>query len=45
MEVFGQILELDDDDGSFLSMMVKEYFDQVEATFDKMDRAMYGFIL
>jgi len=40
MEVFNQVLELDDEDGSFVSSMVKEYLQQVEATFNKMDGAM-----
>ncbi|KAJ8583723.1 histidine-phosphotransfer domain, HPT domain-containing protein [Rhizopogon salebrosus TDB-379] len=39
-EVFGQILELDDGDRSFVSAMVNEYFEQVDVTFDQMDQAM-----
>jgi osomolarity two-component system phosphorelay intermediate protein YPD1 len=40
MEVFNQIVELDDGDNSFVSSMVTEYLEQVEATFNEMDGAM-----
>ncbi|KAG1749316.1 signal transduction histidine kinase, partial [Suillus lakei] len=40
MEVFNQIVELDDGDRSFVSSMVTEYLVQVEATFNEMDQAM-----
>ncbi|KAL4080643.1 Hpt, histidine phosphotransferase protein [Scleroderma citrinum] len=36
-EVFDQILELDDEEQTFSSDMIKEYFKQAEATFKKMD--------
>ncbi|KAG1797788.1 histidine-phosphotransfer domain, HPT domain-containing protein [Suillus plorans] len=39
MEVFDQIVELDDGD-SFVSGMVTEYLGQVDSTFNKMDKAM-----
>ncbi|KAG2033680.1 signal transduction histidine kinase [Suillus americanus] len=44
MEVFNQIVELDDEDdgdNSFVSGMVADYFAQVDSTFNKMDQAMY----
>ncbi|KAG1834215.1 histidine-phosphotransfer domain, HPT domain-containing protein [Suillus fuscotomentosus] len=40
MEVFDQIVELDDGDSSFVSAMVTEYLGQVDSTFNKMDKAM-----
>lgn len=42
MEIFQQILELDEDDEecSFSQEMVKDYRDQAAATFDKMKVAM-----
>lgn len=40
MEVFNQILELDDGDNSFVSGMVTEYLEQVDVTFNEMDQAM-----
>lgn len=43
MEVFNQIVELDDEDdgdNSFVSGMVADYFAQVDSTFNKMDQAM-----
>lgn len=40
MEVFNQIVELDDGDSSFVSAMVTEYLEQVDSTFNKMDQAM-----
>lgn len=40
MEVFEQILELDDDDDDFSRGMVKEYFSQAEKTFNEMDDAL-----
>ncbi|KAG2145903.1 histidine-phosphotransfer domain HPT domain-containing protein [Suillus clintonianus] len=40
MEVFGQIIELDDGDSSFVSDMVTDYLEQVDSTFKKMDDAM-----
>ena len=42
MEIFQQILELDEDDEerSFSQEMVKDYRDQAVATFDKMKLAM-----
>jgi hypothetical protein len=42
MEVFEQILELDDDDDDFSRGMVKEYFSQAEKTFNEMDDALCG---
>ncbi|KAG1840566.1 signal transduction histidine kinase [Suillus subalutaceus] len=39
MEVFNQIVELDDED-DFASGMVADYFAQVDSTFNKMDQAM-----
>ncbi|KAG2065698.1 histidine-phosphotransfer domain, HPT domain-containing protein [Suillus decipiens] len=38
-EVFGQIVDLDEDP-SFISMMVNDYIEQVDSTFNKMDQAM-----
>lgn len=40
MDVFDQIIELDDGDSSFVSGMVTEYLEQVEDTFNEMDQAM-----
>jgi len=40
MDVFNQILELDDGDSFFVSMMVSDYLKQVEVTFNQMDQAM-----
>lgn len=40
MEVFDQIVELDDGDYSFVSAMVTEYLQQVKTTFKDMDKAM-----
>lgn len=40
MEVFNQIVELDDGDSSFVSGMVTDYLAQVDSTFKKMDKAM-----
>ncbi|KAN0131918.1 histidine phosphotransferase [Lactarius tabidus] len=40
MEVFEQILELDDDDDDFSRGMVDEYFSQAERTFTDMDDAL-----
>jgi len=40
MEVFNQIVELDDGDSSFVSAMVTEYLEQVDSTFNEMDQAM-----
>ena len=42
-EVFNQVLELGDDDPSFLRGMVDAYFDQVENTFREMDVALCMF--
>jgi len=44
MEVFNQIIELDDD-SLFVSSMVAEYLQQAEATFNNMDQAMYVLVL
>ena len=41
MEVFNQILELDDDDDEFSRGMVNDYFSQAEKTFIDMDDALY----
>ena len=43
MEVFNQILELDDDDDDdeFSRGMVNDYFSQAEKTFIDMDDALY----
>jgi hypothetical protein len=40
MEVFEQILELDDDDDDFSRGMVDDYFSQAEKTFTDMDDAL-----
>lgn len=43
MEVFNQIVELndeDDGDSSFLSGMISDYLAQVDSTFNEMDKAM-----
>jgi len=40
MEVFGQVLELGEDDPSFLRGMVDAYFNQAENTFHDMDLAL-----
>ena len=42
METFNQILELDDDDGSyeFSKGMALDYFDQAETTFEEMEAAV-----
>jgi len=44
MEVFGQVLELGEDDPSFLRGMVDAYFEQAENTFHEMDLALCVFI-
>ncbi|KAI9465695.1 histidine kinase, phosphotransfer Hpt, partial [Lactarius psammicola] len=40
MEVFGQILDLDDDDDEFSQGMVDDYFSQAEKTFTDMATAL-----
>lgn len=41
MEIFTQILELDeDDDFDFSSGMVEAFFTQADSTFDEMDQAL-----
>lgn len=40
MEIFNQIVELDDGDSSFVSAMVTEYLEQVDSTFNEMDQSM-----
>jgi hypothetical protein len=41
MDIFGQIIELDDeDDYSFSWEMVTAYFSQAEQTFTDMDKAL-----
>ena len=41
MEIFGQLLELDDDDPEFTKDMVLAYFSQAETTFKDLDAALY----
>jgi osomolarity two-component system phosphorelay intermediate protein YPD1 len=42
MDIFGQILELDEDDTfEFSKEMVEAYFSQASTTFDDMDNALY----
>ena len=43
-EVFDQVLELGEDDPSFLRGMVDAYFEQAENTFHEMDVALCVFI-
>ena len=44
MNIFNQILELDDDDNrEFSRSMVKDYYSQVDSTLIKMDKALYAF--
>lgn len=39
MDIFRQILDLDEDDSHDFSLsMVEEYFEQAQATFKKLDR-------
>jgi osomolarity two-component system phosphorelay intermediate protein YPD1 len=45
MEVFNQIVELDEEDSSFVSGMVTDYLDQVDSTFKQMDKAVYVLLL
>lgn len=40
MEVFEQLLEMDEDDQEFSRSLVWNYFEQAENTFEKMDAAM-----
>lgn len=40
MDVFGQILELDEDDDDFSQGMVDDYFSQAEKTFTEMAAAL-----
>lgn len=40
MEVFEQVLELDDDDDDFSRGMVNEYFSQAEKTFTEMEDSL-----
>jgi len=43
MDIFSQILELDDDDSrEFSRSMVSDYYSQVDATLVKMDQALSG---
>lgn len=41
IEVFEQLLEMDEDDREFSRSLVWNYFEQAENTFDKMDAALY----
>lgn len=43
-EVFGQVLELDEDDELFSKDMVDAYFAQAEKTFKDMDGALCAFM-
>lgn len=40
MEIFAQLLEMDDDDEQFSKEIVWNYFDQAATTFEKMDAAL-----
>lgn len=41
MDIFGQLLEMDDEeDREFSKSIVWNYFDQAETTFEKMDQAL-----
>ncbi|SHO77254.1 Similar to S.cerevisiae protein YPD1 (Osmotic stress-responsive phosphorelay intermediate sensor protein) [Malassezia sympodialis ATCC 42132] len=40
IEVFEQLLEMDEDDREFSRSLVWNYFEQAENTFDKMDAAL-----
>jgi osomolarity two-component system phosphorelay intermediate protein YPD1 len=41
MDIFEQLLEMDDeDDREFSKEIVWNYFDQAEATFQRMDKAL-----
>lgn len=40
METFGQILEMDEPDDPFSSVLVFDFFDQVTTTFSDMDKAL-----
>jgi hypothetical protein len=44
IDVFEQVLELDDDDGLFSKDMVDAYFVQADKTFNDMDAALWAFI-
>lgn len=42
MDIFGQLLEMDDEeDREFSKEIVWNYFDQAETTFEKMDTALF----
>ncbi|WFD19059.1 Phosphorelay intermediate protein [Malassezia caprae] len=41
IEVFEQLLEMDEDDHEFSRSLVWNYFEQAENTFEKMDVALY----
>lgn len=41
IEVFEQLLEMDEDDHEFSRSLVWNYFEQAENTFEKMDDALY----
>jgi len=41
IEVFDQLLEMDEDDHEFSRSLVWNYFEQAENTFEKMDAALY----
>ena len=41
VDVFEQLLEMDEDDREFSQSLVWNYFEQAESTFQKMDGALY----
>lgn len=45
MDMFEQLLDLDDDGHDFSKEMALAYFSQAEQTFKGMDEALYGLLL